>query len=135
LSLELGAIVRGVGRVPSDYNLLGVWGNVDGRDIQGLVIACSFFGVVNAMLEPLLNQKVVIDLASEYVCLGTLVAIHDGFMELKNADLHDLRDTETTRENYVHASALTGIKRNRKSLFLARGQVVAVSLLEDVIGD
>ena len=135
MSLELGAIVRGVGRVPSDYNLLGVWGNVDGRDIQGLVIACSFFGVVNAMLEPLLNQKVVIDLASEYVCLGTLVAIHDGFMELKNADLHDLRDTETTRENYVHASALTGIKRNRKSLFLARGQVVAVSLLEDVIGD
>ena len=131
----MGAIVRGVGRVPSDYNLLGVWGNVDGRDIQGLVIACSFFGVVNAMLEPLLNQKVVIDLASEYVCLGTLVAIHDGFMELKNADLHDLRDTETTRENYVHASALTGIKRNRKSLFLARGQVVAVSLLEDVIGD
>ena len=87
------------------------------------------------MLEPLLNQKVVIDLASEYVCLGTLVAIHDGFMELKNADLHDLRDTETTRENYVHASASTGIKRNRKHLFLARGQVVAVSLLEDVIGD
>jgi hypothetical protein len=124
-----------VGRVPSDYNLLGVWGNVDGRDTQGLVIACSFFGVVNAMLEPLLNQKVVIDLASEYVCLGTLVAIHDGFMELKNADLHDLRDTETTRENYVHASASTGIKRNRKHLFLARGQVVAVSLLEDVIGD
>jgi hypothetical protein len=135
LSLELGAIVRGVGRVPSDYNLLGVWGNVDGRDTQGLVIACSFIEVVNAMLEPLLNQKVVIDLASEYVCLGTLVAIHDGFMELKNADLHDLRDTETTRENYVHASASTGIKRNRKHLFLARGQVVAVSLLEDVIGD
>jgi len=121
--------------VPSDYNLLGVWGNVDGRDTQGLVIACSFIEVVNAMLEPLLNQKVVIDLASEYVCLGTLVAIHDGFMELKNADLHDLRDTETTRENYVHASASTGIKRNRKRLFLARGQVVAVSLLEDVIGD
>ncbi len=121
--------------MPSDYNLLGVWGNVDGRDTQGLVIACSFIGVVNAMLEPLLNQKVVIDLASEYVCLGTLVAIHDGFMELKNADLHDLRDTETTRENYVHASASTGIKRNRKHLFLARGQVVAVSLLEDVIGD
>ena len=68
--------------MPSDYNLLGVWGNVDGRDTQGLVIACSFIEVVNAMLEPLLNQKVVIDLASEYVCLGTLVAIHDGFMEL-----------------------------------------------------
>jgi hypothetical protein len=87
------------------------------------------------MLESLLNQKVVVDLASEYVCLGTLLAIHDSFLELKNADLHDLRDTETTRENYVHACVSTGIKRNRKRLFLARGQVVAIALLADVIGD
>lgn len=86
------------------------------------------------MLESLLNQKVVIDLASEYVCLGTLVAIHDSFLELKNADLHDLRDTDTTRENYVHASVATGIKRNRKRLFLARSQMVAIARLDEVIG-
>jgi len=87
------------------------------------------------MLESLLNQKVVIDLASEYVCLGTLVGLHDGFLELKNADLHDLRDTDTTRENYVHACWATGIKRNRKKLFLARSQMVAIARLEDVIGE
>lgn len=87
------------------------------------------------MLESLLNQKVVIDLASEYVCLGTLVAIHDNFLELKNADLHDLRDTDTTRENYVHASVATGIKRNRKRLFLARSQIVAIARLDEVIGE
>ena len=87
------------------------------------------------MVETFLGQKVVIDLASEYVCLGTLTGIHDGFMELKNADLHDLRDTETTRENYVHASLSTGIKRNRKRLFLSRAQVVAIALMDEVIGE
>ena len=40
------------------------------------------------------------------------------YLELRNADLHDLRDTDTTRENYVAASAATGIKRNRKKLWL-----------------
>ena len=84
------------------------------------------------MLESLLNAKVVIDLASEYVCLGTLLGIHDGFLELKNADLHDLRDTDTTRENYVASSIITGIKRNRKRLFLSRSQVVGIARLEDV---
>ncbi|MCE2806505.1 MAG: hypothetical protein LW700_15075 [Gemmataceae bacterium] len=87
------------------------------------------------MVEAFLGQKVVIDLASEYVCLGTLTGIHDGFLELKNADLHDLRDTETTRENYVHASLSTGIKRNRKRLFLSRAQVVAIALMDEVIGE
>ncbi|MCY2938968.1 MAG: hypothetical protein NTV55_11505 [Planctomycetota bacterium] len=86
------------------------------------------------MLESLLNAKVVIDLASEYVCLGTLLGIHDGFLELKNADLHDLRDTDTTRENYVASSIITGIKRNRKRLFLSRSQVVGIARLEDVAG-
>ena len=86
------------------------------------------------MLESLLNAKVVIDLASEYVCLGTLLGIHDGFLELKNADLHDLRDTDTTRGNYVASSIITGIKRNRKRLFLSRSQVVGIARLEDVAG-
>ena len=54
------------------------------------------------------------------------------FYELKNADLHDLRDTDTSRENYVAASVATGIKRNRKRVLVARRDVVAMSLLDDV---
>jgi hypothetical protein len=47
--------------------------------------------------------------------------------------LHDLRDTETTRENYVAASAATGIKRNRKKLLLMRAEIVAIARLKDVV--
>ena len=78
------------------------------------------------MIEAFLNQKVVIDLKSEYVCLGTLKGIDTHFLELKNADFHDLRDTDSTRESYVDASVRTGIKRNRKRLYLSREEIVAI---------
>jgi small nuclear ribonucleoprotein (snRNP)-like protein len=84
------------------------------------------------MLDEYLGEKVVIDLKSPYVCLGTLARFDDQFLEVKSADFHDLRDTDTTRENYVAASVLTGIKRNRKKVLLFRAEVVAVSRLTDV---
>lgn len=85
------------------------------------------------MLEEFLNQRVVIDLRGEYVCLGTLHRFDEHFLELRNADLHDLRDTDTTRENYVAASISTGIKRNRRRLLLLRTEIVAITRLEDVV--
>jgi hypothetical protein len=84
------------------------------------------------MLEEYLNDKVVVDLKSPFVCLGTLSRIEEHFLELKSADLHDLRDTETSRENYVAASVATGVKRNRKKVVLFRADVVAISRLADV---
>jgi hypothetical protein len=88
-----------------------------------------------AMLDELLEQKIVIDLVSPYVCLGKLVRYDEHWLELKNADFHDLRDTDTTRELYVADSVATGIKRNRKRLFLRRSEVVAISKLEDVVDE
>jgi len=87
------------------------------------------------MLNELIGAAVVADLRSPFVCLGTLTRVDDNLLELKNADFHDLRDTDTTRENYVAASRLTGIKRNRKNVFLVRAEVVAVSRLEDVVDE
>ncbi len=85
------------------------------------------------MIEEYIGQKVVIDLKSEYVCLGTLLRVDEHFLEIKNADLHDLRDTDTSRENYVIASVKTGVKRNRKKLMLFRSDLVGISLLEDIV--
>jgi small nuclear ribonucleoprotein (snRNP)-like protein len=84
------------------------------------------------MLEEFLGQKVVIDLHSPYVCLGTLSRFDDGFFEILNADLHDLRDTKTSRENYIASSLATGIKRNRKKILVSRRDIISVSLLADV---
>jgi small nuclear ribonucleoprotein (snRNP)-like protein len=87
------------------------------------------------MLEDLIGQRVVIDLRSQFICLGTLNRVDEHFLELRNVDLHDLRDTDTTRENYVAASVATGIKRNRRRLLLVRAEIVAVSRLEDVVDE
>jgi small nuclear ribonucleoprotein (snRNP)-like protein len=87
----------------------------------------------NRMLEEFLHRRVVIDLRGEFVCLGTLQSIDAHFLELRNADLHDLRDTDTTRENYVAACLATGVKRNRRRLLLVRSEIVAIALFDDVV--
>jgi hypothetical protein len=87
------------------------------------------------MVEELINERVVIDLHSTYVCIGTLLRVDQHFLELKNADLHDLRDTETTRELYVEDSRATGIKRNRRRVLVVRNEMVAIARLDDVIAD
>ncbi len=85
------------------------------------------------MIEEFLNQRVVIDLRGEYVCLGTLSRIDEHFLEMRNADIHDLRDSDSTRENYVADSVITGIKRNRRRLLVVRTEIVAIGLLKDVV--
>jgi hypothetical protein len=87
------------------------------------------------MLEELKGQRVVVDMRSTFVCLGTLVDFTEQLLELRNADVHDLRDTQTSRENYVAESLATGIKRNRKRVFLSRNDLVAISRLEDVVDE
>jgi small nuclear ribonucleoprotein (snRNP)-like protein len=87
------------------------------------------------MLQEMLGQKVVVDLRSPYVCLGTLEQFDDHFLVLRHADLHDLRDTDTGRELYVAESIGTGIKRNRKRVLIVRAEAVAIARLEDVVDE
>jgi hypothetical protein len=87
------------------------------------------------MLREFIGKSVVVDLEAPYVCLGRLTRVHRLFLELRDADLHDLRDTQTSRENYVAASSSTGIKRNRKRVLISRATVVAISRLDDVVDE
>ena len=87
------------------------------------------------MLQEFIGQKVVVDLRSSFVAIGTLHKFDDHFLELINADVHDLRDTETTRELYVADSAATGIKRNRKLVLVVRAEMVAISRLDNVVDE
>jgi len=84
-------------------------------------------------LDSYLNHRVVLDLASPYVCLGKLVRIDQHHYVLDDADLHDLRDSPTTRENYVVSSKNTGIKVNRKQVLIRSHEVVAITLFKNVI--
>jgi small nuclear ribonucleoprotein (snRNP)-like protein len=87
------------------------------------------------MLDEYLNEKVVVDMNTTFVCLGKLTRFDDHFLELKHADVHDLRDTDTTRENYIAESVATGVKRNRKRVLIRRDQMVAISMLDDVVDE
>jgi small nuclear ribonucleoprotein (snRNP)-like protein len=83
-------------------------------------------------LESLLGKVVVVDLMSTYVCLGTLVGCDAQFLELRDADLHDFRDSSATREVYVHDSVRLGIRRNRSRVLIRRDDVVALTRFDDI---
>ena len=88
---------------------------------------------MNSRLDALVGQAVVADLAAPYVCLGTLVGFDDAILEFADADLHDFRDSQATRELYVYDSARLGIRRNRARVLVQRSQVVALARLADVL--
>jgi small nuclear ribonucleoprotein (snRNP)-like protein len=83
----------------------------------------------------MLGQIVVVDLRGQYVVLGTLLRFDEHFLDLRNADLHDMRDADSTRELYVAQARFTGVQRNRKRVLVVRAEVVAVGRLEDVVDE
>lgn len=85
------------------------------------------------LLQDLIGRAVVVDLTSTYLCLGMLIAVDEGFLELADADLHDLRDTQTTREVYTHDSRRLGIRRNRARVLIARREVVAIGPFDAIL--
>ena len=83
-------------------------------------------------LTPLIGHDVVLDMSSSYVCLGKLVGVDREFFSLRDADLHDFRDSPASREVYIYDSARLGIRRNRASVLVRRAEVVAVTRFSDV---
>jgi len=83
--------------------------------------------------EQLIGKPVVIDLSSLYVIAGTLMGQDQQYLFLENADVHDLRDTATTHEMYVHEIGLHGIAANRSRTLVSRTEVVSLSALEDIV--
>ena len=84
-------------------------------------------------LDGLESLEVVLDLASQYVILGTLRGRDTHHYIVENADVHDLRDTTTSRELYVLDAKRHGINANRKRVFVRKDGVVSLSNLADVI--
>lgn len=80
-----------------------------------------------------LGVPVVLDLASQYVILGTLDHIASHFVTLVDADVHDLRDSKTTRELYVIEARRHGVRSNRTSVCVRIGEIVSFSRLDAVV--
>lgn len=85
-------------------------------------------------IEQLVGHVVVLDVTTRYVYVGTLSGLDRHYLDLRDADVHDLRDTaNTTRELYVLEAKRHGFHRNRKRVLVRREDVVSVSALDDVV--
>jgi hypothetical protein len=84
-------------------------------------------------LQGLEGHQIVLDLASQYVVLGTFRGRDTHHYVIEDADVHDLRDTTTSRELYVLDAKRHGINANRKRVFVRQDGVVSVSKLADVV--
>jgi hypothetical protein len=80
----------------------------------------------------LVGHEVVLDVASPYVYIGTLAGFELGYFVLEQADVHDLRDTTTTRELYVLDTKRHGVNWNRERVLVRASDVVSLSKLDDV---
>lgn len=84
-------------------------------------------------IEELVGHEVVLDAASMYVFLGRIDSFDHRYVVLVDADVHDLRDSTTTRERYVIEARMHGLRPNRKKVFVDLNQIVSISPLKDVI--
>ena len=84
------------------------------------------------VLESLIGQVVVLDLESPYVVMGTFRGTEGPYCILEDADMHDLRDTATTRDLYVLDAKRHGVNCNRRRVFVRAGGIVGISRLADV---
>lgn len=86
-----------------------------------------------ASYRPYLERAVVLDVSSPYIYLGLLSGWDAQYMHLTDADVHDLRDTNTTRELYLVDAKRLGISANRKLVLVRIADVVSLSALDDVL--
>jgi len=84
-------------------------------------------------LADLIGKIVVLDLVAPYVYLGVLTGEDSRYLILEDADAHDLRDSSTTRDQYIIESVRHGVNVNRSLVYVQKSQVVAISRLDDVV--
>lgn len=85
------------------------------------------------LCDQLRGRDVVLDVNGMYVYLGTLTGWDEKSLTLEPADVHDLRDTATSRERYILDSRLHGIRANRQRVHVRWDEVVSFSALADVL--
>lgn len=82
-----------------------------------------------------IGQQVVLDLSSPFVVLGEFVEARGGFLLLENVDVHDLRETPSSRDIYTRQALIHGVSANRRRSWIRLAEVVDISRLDDVVLD
>ncbi|MGC8551936.1 MAG: hypothetical protein ACP5O7_03625 [Phycisphaerae bacterium] len=80
-----------------------------------------------------IGQKVVLDTQGPLIYIGTLTAVDTQALMLRDADVHDCRDSRSSKEFYLAQTRTVGIHVNRAEVMVQRAVVASTSLLEAVI--
>ncbi len=75
----------------------------------------------------------MLDPIGPYIYLGTLINWDPLYLHLEDADVHDLRDTKTTREIYLVDARRLGVNSNRQRVMVRIADVVSISALDDIV--
>ncbi len=84
-------------------------------------------------LDGFINKDIVLDTRGAILYLGKLAHVYEHFYELADADVHDVLEGHTSKELYIMEARKHGVKKNRKSVFVRKAEIVSISRLEDVI--
>jgi hypothetical protein len=79
------------------------------------------------------EEYVVVDTNSNFLYIGTLEDVGDHFVTLRDADVHDCRESPSTNEKYIMEAKKFGVRCNRKLVHIRLEEVISLSLLDDVI--
>jgi small nuclear ribonucleoprotein (snRNP)-like protein len=88
---------------------------------------------MRTVLEKNVGKRVVLDTRSSWIYIGTLDQVSDTCLVLKDVDVHDSSDSQTSKDRYLYESRETGIKTNRKKVYVNINYLVSFSLFKDVI--
>lgn len=89
-------------------------------------------GTVDEILQ-YRDKNIVVDTVSDFIFIGKLADATEYFITLKEADVHDRRESPSMNEKYILDAKKYGVRRNRKLVHVRRDVVISISLLEDVI--
>ncbi len=89
-------------------------------------------GTADAFLVGLIGQLLVVDLDESYLLIGTLSKVDDHHLAFTEADLHDHREANCTKDVYLLETRQLGVRFNRKHIAVPRSRVLAICRLEDI---
>ncbi len=84
------------------------------------------------LLQRFVGKQVVADLGENYLIVGTLDHFSNEHVSFADADLHDHREGNSTKEIYILETVKFGVRVNRQRVDIPRRQLVAISLLSDI---
>ncbi len=83
-------------------------------------------------LELFVGKKVVIDTDSPNIYLGVIESVNENSVVLVSVDVHDSKDTISTKDVYIMDTAQHGVRDNRKKVHLCLSRIVSISELDDI---